>query len=127
MDVGKQVRELTDRWAQAELDGDVAGLDALAADDFTLVGPLGFVLNKQAWLGRYRSGALATRTLTTKDLQVRGYGDTAVAIGQHAQKIEYGGNPSEGEFRITHIAVRQGDRWLLAGQHLSQIAAPPGA
>ena len=51
-----EIRELGRRWADAEQRGDADALSALAVEDFTLVGPLGFVLDKQQWLDRYRSG-----------------------------------------------------------------------
>ncbi|MGH3376434.1 MAG: hypothetical protein ACRDP6_17015 [Actinoallomurus sp.] len=38
-----RIRELGSRWAEAEQCGDVEALGALSTDDFTLVGPLGFV------------------------------------------------------------------------------------
>ncbi|MER5389437.1 hypothetical protein [Saccharopolyspora sp. NPDC002686] len=41
------------------------------------------------------------------------------------QRGAYRGNTVDGEFRSTHIAVRRGDRWLLAGIQLSPIGAPP--
>jgi hypothetical protein len=102
-------------------------LDSLATPDFTLVGPLGFVLTKEQWLDRYRSGAFVTKTLSWDDVQVRDYGDAAVAVGVHDQQASYQGNPSDGRFRATHIAVRGDAGWRLVGMHLSPIATPPGA
>jgi Domain of unknown function (DUF4440) len=64
---------------------DTAALDALAVPDFQLVGPLGFVLDKQRWVQRYRSGDLHTTTLEWAIASVRVYGDTAVTIGTHTQ------------------------------------------
>lgn len=46
------------RWADAERRGDVEALDALLTDDFSAVGPYGFVLDKKRWLDRYVSGGL---------------------------------------------------------------------
>ena len=43
-------------WTAAERDGDAAALDTLLTDEFTAVGPLGFILPKQAWLARHRPG-----------------------------------------------------------------------
>jgi Domain of unknown function (DUF4440) len=43
------IRELDNAWATAEQAGDSATLDALTVPDFQLVGPLGFVLDKQQW------------------------------------------------------------------------------
>ncbi|MCW2887908.1 MAG: hypothetical protein QOE54_2145 [Streptosporangiaceae bacterium] len=123
----EQVRELGRRCADAELRADVADLDALTTGDFTLVGPAGFVLDKDQWLDRYRTGALITRSLAWDEVQVRDYGTAAVAVGRHTQEAEYQGHPAGGRFRATHIAVRQGDRWLLAGLHLSPVAGPPAS
>jgi hypothetical protein len=54
----KQILDLGAQWADAEVRGDTAALDAMTTDDFTLVGPVGFVLDKPQWLQRYLSGGL---------------------------------------------------------------------
>jgi ketosteroid isomerase-like protein len=128
----EQIRDLGRRWVEAELRADTAALDAMAVPDFTLVGPLGFVLTKEQWLDRYRSGAFHTSALTWDDVVVRDYGGTAVAIGRQTQEAAYQGRASDGRFRVTQIVVRAGDDapganpWRLAGLHLSPIATPPG-
>lgn len=121
----EQVRELGRRWAEAERHGDAGTLAELATDDFTLVGPAGFVLKKEQWLDRYRTGVLTTRSLSWGDVEVRDYGSVAVAVGCHTQEAAYQGHPADGQFRATHIAVQRDGRWLLAGMHLSAIAGPP--
>ena len=68
-----QIHDLGSRWVDAELAADVQALDTLATDDFRLVGPFGFVLDKQQWLDRYRSGDLATTVLTWHDVDLREY------------------------------------------------------
>jgi ketosteroid isomerase-like protein len=120
-----QIHELDRRWVEAEQRGDTAALEALSTDDFTLVGPAGFVLHKQQWLDRYRSGAFVTQALRWDDVEVRDHGDAAVAIGVHTQEAAYQGNPVNGTFRSTHLAVRHDGGWRLAGLHLSPIGGPP--
>src|SRR4051794_32332336 len=89
-------------------------LTAMSTDDFALVGPAGFVLTKQQWLGGYSSGALELQSLEWSDVQVREYGDIAVAIGARTQEATYEGRPAGGRFRGTHIAHRAADgRWLV--------------
>jgi ketosteroid isomerase-like protein len=124
-DTLQELAELDHELTRAEVDGDIAALDALATDDFMLVGPLGFVLDKQQWLDRYRGGGLNTKTLAFEDPVTRVYGDAALRIGRHVQEAEFQGRPVDGEFRATHIAVRQGARWRLAGVQLSPIGGPP--
>jgi NAD(P)-dependent dehydrogenase (short-subunit alcohol dehydrogenase family)/ketosteroid isomerase-like protein len=123
-----QIRDLGATWVHAELSADIEALDALATDDFRLVGPFGFVLDKQQWLDRYRSGDFATSALTWHDVDVREYGDSVVTIGTQSQEAAYRGSPSNGDFRITHVFVRDRDRWKIAGMQLSPTTfTPPSA
>jgi len=111
----QEIEELQERWVAAELNADVATLDSILDPDFVGVGPLGFTLNKQAWLGRHRSGELKYRSLALEEASIRLYGDAAVTVAAQPQKATYQGNEVPGgRFRIT------------AGLHLSPIAAPPG-
>ena len=121
----QELADLDRTLTRAEISGDVATLDALATEDFTLVGPVGFVLDKQQWLERYRGGGLHTKALAFEDAVTRVYGDAAIRVGRHVQQAEFQGRPVNGEFRATHIAVRESDRWRLAGVHLSPIGGPP--
>jgi ketosteroid isomerase-like protein len=117
-------RELETSWAQAEMRADTGTLEAISTGDFTLVGPLGFVLNKRQWLERYRSGDLVTHSLSFEDPATRVYGDAAVTIARHVQQASYNGQPADGEFRTTHIAVHDEGGWRLAGIQLSPIGGP---
>jgi ketosteroid isomerase-like protein len=121
----KEIRALHERWAEAETRGDVAALDALAADGFRLVGPAGFVLDKQQWLDRYRLGDFVTFSLRFEDVETRLYGDTAVSIGRQVQQAEYQGHPANGQFRTSLIAVRDGGQWRLAGCQVGPMGGPP--
>ncbi|HEY2041584.1 MAG TPA: nuclear transport factor 2 family protein [Jatrophihabitans sp.] len=119
-----EIRALGADWAQAEQTGDTKTLADLAAADFRLVGPFGFVLDKTQWLDRYATGDLVTQSLVWDEVEVRDFGRTAIAIGRHTQQATYQGRPADGQFRVTQVFVRENDQWLLAGMHLSQ-ATPP--
>ena len=119
------IEELETAWSQAEMRADTGTLEAISTSDFTLVGPLGFVLDKEQWLERYRSGDLVTDSLSLEDPAIRVYRDAAVTLARHIQRASYQGRPANGQFRTTHIAVRDDSRWLLAGIHLSPIGGPP--
>jgi ketosteroid isomerase-like protein len=119
------IEELGKRWVEAELAGDTNAMESLAHQDFLLVGPLGFILDKAQWLERYSSGAFVTSALDWRDTHVRVFGDCAVVIGVHDQEAAYRGQPNNGQFRATHILIRDGGTWRLIGMHLSPIATPP--
>jgi hypothetical protein len=118
-DTIRQVTDLSQQWVAAELRGDTAFLDRTLTDDFVGIGPLGFMLSKQDWLLRYRSGDFAYQMLALEDPRVRDYGAAAVLIGTQAQHATYRDHVTQGRFRITLIWVRPAANWLLAGCHLS--------
>ena len=123
-----EIRRLGERWAAAEVAADITTLASIVTDDFRLVGPFGFVLDRQQWLDRYRSGDFAATALTWHDVEIRDYGDTAVSIGTQTQEAAYKGTPSNGDFRISHVFIRRDGRWLIVGMQLSLTSppAPPG-
>ena len=121
------IRDLVRRWTDAERSGDPDALAQILADDLMLVGPLGFVLDKQQFLGSRRSGDLKHEAFTFDEVQLRVYRDSAIAIGTQTRKSTYQRRDASGRFRVTLIAVEQLQRWVLSGIHLSPIAVPPGA
>ncbi|MFJ1456550.1 nuclear transport factor 2 family protein [Nocardia sp. N2S4-5] len=117
------VLALCRRWVTAELAGDGALLDRLGTDDFTLVGPAGFVLDRTQWLARFAPDALHIERLDWAPDSVREYGDAAVVIGIQDQEATFAGRPADGRFRVTHTAVRQDGEWRLATIQFSPLGA----
>jgi ketosteroid isomerase-like protein len=107
------------RWAEAERRGDVTALDALLTDDFTAVGPQGFVLDKKRWIDRYSSGVLVHDDFTWEEVTVHRHGQAAVAVGVQSQQSVYDGRDADGHFRVTQVLVVEGGRWRLAAVHVS--------
>jgi len=122
--VHSDIEELSFLWANAERNNDATALDELLAEDFTAVGPLGFILTRVQWLERYRESAFVNEQFEWTINSVRSYGDSAVLIGIQNQRAAYRGNPSNGQFRVTQIMIRKDGRWQLAGLHLSPIPQP---
>jgi ketosteroid isomerase-like protein len=121
-----EILDLVRRWAAAEQDNDPGLLDDVLADDFHGVGPAGFVLDRPQWLARFGNG-LQNRAFAVEDAQVRDYGAAAVVVGVLAQETSFQGADNSGRFRVTVVAVRPADRWLLANVHIGplQPAGPP--
>jgi ketosteroid isomerase-like protein len=120
-----QILHLGQQWAAAERAGDADALAPLLAEDFLLVGPLGFMLDKTQYLRSRRSGDLQHELLAWEAVRVRIYGQAAVTIGSQTQRTKYQGRDASGRFCVTQVAVRQGDRWTLVGLHYSPNAQPP--
>jgi ketosteroid isomerase-like protein len=124
MDDKRQVEGFVEEWAAAEQRGDAAFLEVALTDDFVGVGPLGFVLTKEQWLGRF-AGGLTYESFALDEVDVRLYGEVAVLTGRQKQAGSFQGNDVGGEFRVTVMLVEREGRWLLAGWHASPIAGVP--
>jgi ketosteroid isomerase-like protein len=122
-----EISKLLDRFAEAQRLPDLDALSELLTEDFRLVGPLGFVVPKHQWLEQLESGALQIESLEWDELDIRShaYAGFAIAIARLTQAATYADNRSDGEFRVTAVAVGHGTSWHLAGAHYSPIV-PPG-
>ena len=114
-------------WAGAEQAGDTATLDTLLTEDFTAVGPLGFILPKQAWLARHRSRDLTYDSFSLDETHTRRFGDTAVVIARNHTRGSYQGHPVPEAVRATLVLVSVAGGWELAALHMSFIAGTHGA
>jgi ketosteroid isomerase-like protein len=121
----REVAQLADTWATAELQGDTAFLKQLLADDFVGVGPLGFLLTKQEWLARHQAGDMKYTVHTLDEVRVRAYNETAIVIGRLTQEATYRGNPINAQMRTTLVFIQHQEQWHLAGLHLCNIGQPP--
>lgn len=123
-----EILDLVQRWAAAELGEDADSLEQLLTDDFTGIGPLGFVLTRQQWVGRYRGGGdVKNSAFEVLEPQVKVYGDAALVVGVQKQETTYQDHDLGGQFRLGLVAAKQDGRWLVAGIQLSGPLGPPPA
>ena len=73
-----EIDRLEEAWRTVTLNGDVAALDRLMADDYQGITAFGTVETKDEMLARFRTGQRHITTLNIADRKVRFYGKTAV-------------------------------------------------
>ena len=113
------IRKLDEERIQAQIHADAAALDRLYADDFIGVGPSGTVRTKPQVISDFTSGMLKFHSITTNDVQVRVYGNTAVETGGAIMKGEDKGRTVPQDTRFTRVWVKQQGRWQLVANHYS--------
>jgi ketosteroid isomerase-like protein len=113
-------------WTSAERAGDNGKLEDLVTDDFYGVGPLGFVLPKEAWLTRHRQG-LIYEAFDLEQIQIHLYAEVALVTAQNNTRGSYQGQPIPEAVRATLAIVKNSGHCRLAAIHMSFIAGAPGS
>jgi ketosteroid isomerase-like protein len=109
-------------WDRAMVENDTDAIGRYMADDWTIVGSDGSLGDKATFLGLVKSGALRHDVMTTEDLQVRVYGDTAVTVARGVSGGMYQGRPFHEVERVSCVFVRQEGRWRCVLTHLSRLS-----
>ena len=117
--VEEVIKKLDDERIQAQIHADATALDRIYAADFIGVGPSGRVRTKPQVISDFTSGDLKFQSITTDDVQVRVYGDTAVEIGLSTMIGQDKGKTVPRETRFTRVWVKQQGRWRLVANHYS--------
>jgi len=79
--VEEVIRKLDNERIQAQIHADATALARIYADDFIGVGPSGTVRTKTQVISDFTSGDLKFQSITTDEVQVRVYENTAVETG----------------------------------------------
>jgi ketosteroid isomerase-like protein len=113
------IRQLDSERIQAQIGADAVALDRIYADDFIGVGPSGTVRTKPQVLSDFTSGTLKFQSITTQDVQVRIYENTAVETGLSIMIGQDKGKTVPRDTRFTRVWVKQHGRWRLVANHYS--------
>jgi ketosteroid isomerase-like protein len=108
-----------DERIKAQVGADAVALDRIYADDFIGVGPSGTVRTKPQVISDFTSGELKFQSITTAEVRVRVYGNTAVETGLSTMNGQDKGKAVPRDTRFTRVWVKQHGRWRLVANHYS--------
>jgi len=120
------VDDVVAAWTTAERTGDARTLDTLLADGFVGIGPVGFVLDKPAWTGRFKHG-LRYEQLELDDVIIRRHGGTAIVVAHQHAIGDSDGTPVPKDTRVSFVIVTHDDvEPKITGIQYSFIGPPLG-
>jgi ketosteroid isomerase-like protein len=110
----QEIRALETQWNEARAHADVATLDRILVDDWTVTHANGTTDTKTKYLADLRSGARKfSGAVTVSDFVVRVYGDTAVASGSSDSTVTLNGQPQGGTLHFTRVYVKRNGAWKM--------------
>ena len=116
------IKELNQRFGEAQVRRDVAELGQMLTDDFGLVNPAGMALNRSQFLADLSSGDLKYDSLNYEDVLVRVFPESALVTGRVVRKGQYKGQDNSGQFRFVHVFVTNQGRWRILFAQATRIA-----
>jgi uncharacterized protein (TIGR02246 family) len=116
------VRQLLNELYAALGRNDTAALERLYADDYTFVNEDGALITKAPRLAAIKSGEMKYESLRFDDVNVRIYGNTAVATYRAMVKVQNKGKEIGGQFKITVTLVKAKDHWQVVAAQSTRIA-----
>ena len=117
--VEETIRKLDNERIQAQIHADATALDRIYAADFIGVGPSGTVRTKPQVIADFTSGNLKFQSITTDEVKVRVYENTAVETGLSTMDGQDKGKAVPRDTRFTRVWVKQDGRWRLVANHYS--------
>ena len=121
-DAAGDVRHLEQERFAAYVQGDVAALDRIFADDMVYFHSNGLSDPKSGVLQSFASGELKISRFEAEDLQVREIGNVMVATGLVHVELVNKGNPAKFDIRYTAVYANQGGKWRLV--HVQNARLP---
>jgi len=111
--------------AKAWLSRDRAAIDAILAPEWSVTDASGQVLSKEQVMQEvFGSTERRIEAMTIDDVNVRLFGDAAVATGRTRATGSYRGTSVSVVLRFTDVFVRRDNRWQAVASHASAVAQP---
>lgn len=126
--VEQEIRKLEREWFDSYVRGDRAAFDRIVADDVVITYGNGSVGNKSQAIAEIKAPADSSYSLTSDDIQVRVYGETAIVTGRVTEKGTFNGRSLNSQSGYTDVWVRRNGRWqVVAAQNTRLPQERPAA
>ena len=116
-----EVLRTDDARIRARAAGDVATLNRIYADDYSLITAEGDVRTRQDQLGELSSGKLHFAPLVPTERKVRMFGNVALVVSRDPAGIVRNGQQIGGDLRMVRVYVRRHGRWQLVSAQATRV------
>jgi Domain of unknown function (DUF4440) len=127
--IENEFKDLDRGWVAAFLQGTMELFDRIWIDGFIFTFPFGQFANKEREIASIKSGTLVLDSLSTENIEVKVYGNTAVMAGRFTMKGRHKDRDISGQYSYTNVYWKRGQEecWQIVAAHAShRLAATNG-
>ncbi|MDQ1639149.1 MAG: hypothetical protein QOF62_2488 [Pyrinomonadaceae bacterium] len=106
------LRQMTDEWAKALVRGDGDSLGLIMADDFYFAYPFEGD-GKEQFVDDVTSAEIKVEHLNRENVDIRIWGNTAIATCKDSTRWFYKGHDYSGHFKVMHVYALRNGEWQL--------------
>ena len=119
----QEFRDLDRGWVAAYLQGSSELFDRIWTEGFLFTFPFGKYSNKKQEISNIDSGSVAFNSMSSDNLTVRVYGNTAVMAGHFIIQGRYEDRDISGQYGYTNVLKKQHDKlWQIVASQASLLA-----
>jgi uncharacterized protein (TIGR02246 family) len=122
--VEQALLKLEREWAEALVKADMAALDRLMADDWSMTTWNGQTQTKAQSIEEIKSGVVKFETANVDNLKIRTFGDVAVVTLSQTEKSKNKGKDSSGRYLYTDVWVKRNGQWQAVATHGTKVEQP---
>jgi uncharacterized protein DUF4440 len=116
------IRELQDRVNAALLGSDRRTLSELIAPDARIIGPKGFLIDRDTWIGVHQESEYQQVRLDVVESDMRDSSGAGIRFDVVESECLYNGQTIQGRFRVTQVWFVEQGRWQLVSVQYTSIA-----
>ena len=114
-----EVRKFERAWLDAYEKKDVAAMNTIVADDFTITFADGSMQTKSQIVESLKRPGKSTNKFRTENVDSRAYGDTVILVGVVITEWTQNGEKKADRQRYTDTYVKRNGKWQVVASHLS--------
>jgi ketosteroid isomerase-like protein len=119
----QQIKTLEAQRIEAILKSDTSFVEKYFADDYMAIRGDGKLTTKAQEIENSKSGTTKYASIDEHELNIRIYGDTAIANARSSIKATINGKPYSGDVRNTRVWVKDKGNWKLVAFQATRVAA----
>lgn len=123
MATDRELEAVARAWDHAMVANDAQVIGQFMADDWVIIGGDGTTTDKATFLAQIQNGRLMHDQMTSSDIQVRRYGDTAILLATGISAGIFDGQRFHEHERQSNVFVRMGGGWRCVLTHLSRLSS----